>query len=71
MALIDIKKEAELSQNTAFNALYQLRGEDEGELERKPEVPFPVVIAKRKLVGGRKRNIYYINSKVKNLFTLH
>ncbi|MFQ5405573.1 MAG: ATP-binding protein [Candidatus Micrarchaeia archaeon] len=71
LSLSEIKKEADLSQNTAFNALYQLRGEDEGELERKPEVPFPVVIAKKRLVGGRKRNIYFINSKIKNLFTLH
>ncbi|MFA6049445.1 MAG: ATP-binding protein [Candidatus Micrarchaeia archaeon] len=69
--LSELLKNTGLSQNTAFNALYQLRGEDEAELMRKPEVPFPLVIVKHKLVGGRKKNIYSANPKVRNLFTLH
>ncbi len=70
-SLAELLKGTGLPQNTAFNALYQLRGEDEAELMRKPEVPFPLVIVKHKLVGGRKKNLYYVNPKVRNLFTLH
>ena len=69
--LSELLKNTGLPQNTAFNALYQLRGEDDAELMRKPEVPFPLVIVKHKLVGGRKKNIYSVNPKVRNLFTLH
>lgn len=60
-----------LAQNTVFNALYQLRGEDLAEKKRKPEVPFPLVSAKATLAGKKKKNQYYVNSKIKNLFTLH
>ncbi len=70
-SLSELLKGTGLPQNTAFNALYQLRGEDEAELMRKPEVPFPLVIVKHKLVGGRKKNLYSVNPKVRNLFTLH
>jgi len=71
MTLNELMVALQLSQNTCFNALYQLRGEDDAELKRKPEVPFPLVEVKTKLVGGRKKNIYFANQKVKNLFTLH
>jgi len=71
MTLNELMASLNLSQNTCFNALYQLRGEDEAELKRKPEVPFPLVEVKQKLVGGRKKNIYFANQKIRNLFTLH
>ncbi|MBI5177137.1 ATP-binding protein [Candidatus Micrarchaeota archaeon] len=69
LTLSEVCKRAGLSQNTAFNALYQLRGDDGKELERKKEVPFPLVEARAKLVGGRKKNLYYASEKVRNLFT--
>ncbi len=71
LLLADIVKETGLSQNTAFNALYQLRGDDKAETNRKPEVPFPLVEARERRVGARKKNVYFLESKVKNLFTLH
>ena len=71
VTLNEIIAELKLAQNTCFNALYQLRGEDDAELKRKPEVPFPLVEVKPKLVGGRKKNIYFVNAKVRNIFTLH
>lgn len=71
MTLHEIMTSLSLSQNTAFNALYQLRGDDDAEVKRKPEVPFPLVEVKQKLVGGRKKNIYFVSPKVKTLFTLH
>lgn len=66
--LIDLTK---LGQNTVFNALYQLRGDDENEIKRKPGVPFPLILTKTNMVGKRKKNNYFINPKIKNLFTLH
>ena len=66
--LIDSTK---LGQNTVFNALYQLRGDDENEIKRKPGIPFPLVLTKANMVGKRKKNNYFINPKIKNLFTLH
>ncbi|OIO27582.1 hypothetical protein COX86_03530 [Candidatus Micrarchaeota archaeon CG_4_10_14_0_2_um_filter_60_11] len=69
--LADIRKETGLSQNTAFNALYQLRGDDAAERKRKPAVPFPLIAVTGQGVGGRKRNVYSASPKVKNLFTLH
>ena len=69
--LSDILSKTGLSQNTAFNALYQLRGEDAAEIGRKPRVPFPLVIVKHKLVGGKKKNIYYVASKIQKLFSMH
>ncbi|MEW5955755.1 MAG: hypothetical protein AB1626_04445 [Candidatus Micrarchaeota archaeon] len=71
MTLNELMTTLGLSQNTCFNALYQLRGDDDAELKRKPEVPFPLVEVKQKQVGGRKKNIYFANQKVRNLFTLH
>ncbi len=71
LLLSEIRKQTGLSQNTAFNALYQLRGEDKAELKRKPKVPFPLVKVNKQAVGGRKRNSYLVVTKVKNLFTLH
>ncbi|MFA4946014.1 MAG: ATP-binding protein [Candidatus Micrarchaeia archaeon] len=71
VVLSDIRKETGLSQNTAFNALYQLRGDDKAELKRKPGVPFPLVRVEAQMVGGRKRNVYVAVEKVRNLFTLH
>jgi len=68
--LSDICEKCNLAQNTAFNALYQLRGDDKKELERKKEVPFPLVEVEAKLVGGRKKNLYYVAKKVRNIFTL-
>ncbi|MFH0835940.1 MAG: ATP-binding protein [Candidatus Micrarchaeota archaeon] len=70
LTLNEIKRFTELRQNTAFNALYQLRGQDDAEITRKPDVPFPLVVVKAKAVGGRKKNIYFIEGKVKTLFTL-
>lgn len=66
--LIDFTK---LGQNTVFNALYQLRGDDDNEIKRKPSVPFPLILTKTNMVGKRKKNNYFINPKIKNLFTLH
>lgn len=66
--LIDFTK---LGQNTVFNALYQLRGDDEAEIKRKPSIPFPLILTKTNMVGKRKKNNYFINPKIKNLFTLH
>ncbi|VVC72255.1 Uncharacterised protein [uncultured archaeon] len=71
LSLADLMKQTGLAQNTAFNALYQLRGEDEAEKKRKPDVPFPLVHTQAKKVGGRKRNLYTVSPKIHNLFTLH
>jgi len=71
LTLSAIMERTGLSQNTAFNALYQLRGDDDAEVKRKPEVPFPLVVVKQKLVGGRKKNIYAADQKIRHLFTLH
>lgn len=71
LTLSAIMERTGLSQNTAFNALYQLRGDDEAEVKRKPDVPFPLVIVKQKMVGGRKKNIYLVDPKIKHLFTLN
>ena len=70
MTLADIIDATKLQENTSFNALYQLRGEDEAEKRRKPEVPFPLVEVEAKLVGGRKRNIYRVEPKVRSIFTM-
>lgn len=69
--LQDIMKATALSQNTSFNALYQLRGDDAAEKKRKPNVPFPLVKAKSVKVGARKKNVYVVVDKVRNLFTTH
>ncbi|MEM0475252.1 MAG: hypothetical protein QW343_00445, partial [Candidatus Norongarragalinales archaeon] len=71
LTLADIKRETALAENTAFNALYQLRGDDEAEKRRKPSVPWPLVSVESKSVGGRKKNVYRVDEKIKNLFTLH
>ncbi len=71
LTLSEIMKETGLSQNTAFNALYQMRGDDEAERKRKPQVPFPLIQVQGKSVGGRKKNLYFVDQKIKNLFTLH
>ncbi len=71
LTLHDLMDRTSLTQNTVFNALYQLRGDDDAEKERKPEVPFPLVMAKQQFVGKRKKNLYFLNSKIKNLFTTH
>ncbi len=71
LTLSAIMERTGLSQNTAFNALYQLRGDDAAEVKRKPEVPFPLVVVKQRMVGGRKKNIYLVDQKIKHLFTLH
>ena len=71
LTLSAIMERTKLSQNTAFNALYQLRGDDDAERKRKPEVPFPLVIVRQRLVGGRKKNVYQVDQKIKHLFTLH
>ncbi|MEK6923744.1 MAG: ATP-binding protein [Candidatus Micrarchaeota archaeon] len=68
--LAEICTKSSLAENTAFNALYQLRGDDKRELERKKEVPFPLVEVQGRAVGGRKKNVYFAASKVRNLFTL-
>ncbi len=70
LTLSDIRVQTKLSENTAFNALYQLRGDDEAEKKRKPEVPFPLVRAQTRLVGGKKKNVYAVDEKIKNLFTM-
>ncbi|MBI5036541.1 ATP-binding protein [Candidatus Micrarchaeota archaeon] len=71
LSLQEIMKKTALSQNTAFNALYQLRGDDSAEKKRKPSVPFPLVKAKPLMVGARKKNVYVVVGKVRNLFTKH
>ncbi|HLD75652.1 MAG TPA: helix-turn-helix domain-containing protein, partial [Candidatus Norongarragalinales archaeon] len=71
LTLQDIMQKTQLSQNTAFNALYQLRGDDGAEKRRKPSVPFPLVKANPLLVGARKKNVYVVVPKVRNLFTTH
>ncbi len=71
LSLNEIMEYTGLTQNTVFNALYQLRGEDAAEKKRKPDVPFPLVMAKATMAGKKKKNLYSINSKIKNLFTLH
>ena len=69
--LQEIMEATSLSMNTAFNALYQLRGDDDAERKRKPSVPFPLVQAKPVKVGARKKNVYVVVNKVRNLFTTH
>ncbi|MBI2445455.1 ATP-binding protein [Candidatus Micrarchaeota archaeon] len=69
--LQEIMDATSLSMNTAFNALYQLRGDDDAERKRKPGVPFPLVQAKPVKVGARKKNVYVAVTKVRNLFTTH
>jgi len=71
LTLSDIRAQTKLSENTAFNALYQLRGADEAERKRKPEVPFPLVQVQTRLVGGKKKNVYAVDEKIKNLFTMN
>ncbi|PJD01289.1 hypothetical protein COU38_01745 [Candidatus Micrarchaeota archaeon CG10_big_fil_rev_8_21_14_0_10_54_18] len=71
LTLSEIQKGTGRSQNTAFNALYQLRGSDKAEKKRKPSVPFPLVSVNGRKVGGRKRNEYSVNEKIRNLFTMH
>ncbi|MBI5636265.1 hypothetical protein HY993_04855 [Candidatus Micrarchaeota archaeon] len=71
LTLNSIMGKTRLSQNTAFNALYQLRGADEAEIKRKPAVPFPLISVDAKLVGGRKKNVYFASEKIRNLFTMH
>jgi len=70
LTLAEIMAETKLPQNTCFNALYQMRGDDDAEKKRKPDVPFPLVGFKGKAVGGRKKNLYFVDAKVKNIFTL-
>ncbi|MFH1779813.1 MAG: ATP-binding protein [Candidatus Micrarchaeota archaeon] len=70
-ALSEIKAKTGFTENTAFNALYQLRGEDAAERKRKPSVPFPLVKVKSVSVGARKKNVYFLTPKIKNLFTMH
>ncbi|NUN11080.1 hypothetical protein HUU53_00340 [Candidatus Micrarchaeota archaeon] len=71
LTLSEIMEKTELSQNTAFNALYQLRGGDEAEKKRKPSVPFPLIKVKSIGSGARKKNVYSLNPKIRNLFTMH
>lgn len=71
MSLNEICSCTGLGENTAFNCLYQLRGEDDKELERKKEVPFPLVKVIQRQVGGKKKNLYHAEGRVKNLFTMH
>jgi hypothetical protein len=70
LTLAQIMAKTKLSQNTAFNALYQLRGDDKAEIARKPEVPFPLISVKKQVVGKKKRNIYFANEKIRNVFTM-
>jgi DNA-binding CsgD family transcriptional regulator len=70
LTLAQIMAKTGLSQNTAFNALYQLRGDDRAEIARKPEVPFPLISVKKQVVGRKKRNIYFANEKIRNIFTM-
>lgn len=71
LSLSELMKETALRQETCFNALYQLRGSDANEVRRKPEVPFPLVVVKARRVGRRKKNVYFPNGKIRNLFTMH
>lgn len=71
LSLSEIMAETKLPQNTCFNALYQMRGDDNAEKKRKPNVPFPLVGFKGKAAGGRKKNLYFVDAKVKNIFTLN
>jgi hypothetical protein len=71
LTLAQIMAKTRLSQNTAFNALYQLRGDDKAEIARKPEVPFPLISVKKQVVGKKKRNIYFANEKIRNIFTMN
>lgn len=71
LTLHDLMDKTALTQNTVFNALYQLRGDDDAEKGRKPEVPFPLVMAKQQFVGKRKKNLYFLNNKIKNVLTTH
>ncbi|MBI5228731.1 ATP-binding protein [Candidatus Micrarchaeota archaeon] len=71
LSLSEILEKTSFKQDTAFNALRQLEGRDKAEQERKPTVPFPLISVERIQVGKRPKNIYYINQKIKNLFTLH
>ncbi|HEV8290222.1 MAG TPA: ATP-binding protein [Candidatus Norongarragalinales archaeon] len=71
LTLADIMGQSSLPENTAFNVLYQLRGDDKAEIARKPEVPFPLVAVEKRRVGGRKKNVYAADAKIRNLFTLH
>jgi hypothetical protein len=71
LTLAQIMSKTKLSQNTAFNALYQLRGDDKAEIARKPDVPFPLIIVKKQVVGKKKRNIYFANEKIRNIFTMN
>ena len=71
LSLSDLMSKTSLTQNTVFNALYQLRGDDDAEKERKPDVPFPLVVVKQQFVGKRKKNLYFLNNKIKNLLTTH
>jgi len=71
LTLAQIMAKTKLSQNTAFNALYQLRGDDKAEIARKPEVPFPLISVKKQVVGKKKRNIYFANEKIRNIFTMN
>lgn len=69
--LAEIMEKTSLSQNTAFNALYQLRGDDAAEKKRKPSVPFPLISVKSTGAGARKKNAYAVNPKIRNIFTMH
>ncbi len=71
MSLAEVCKATALGESTVFNCLYQLRGEDEKEIERKKEVPFPLVQVEPKMVGGKKKNVYKAAPKVRSLFTMH
>jgi len=70
-SLAELMKSTGLRQDTCFNALYQLRGSDANEVKRKPEVPFPLIVVKGRRVGRRKKNVYFLNPKIRNLFTMH
>ncbi len=70
LTLAEICEKLKLAENTVFNALYQLRGDDKRERERKKEVPFPLVQVEGRMVGGRKKNVYSAANKVRNLFTM-
>ncbi|MFH1246804.1 MAG: AAA family ATPase [Candidatus Micrarchaeota archaeon] len=71
VTLHDLMEKTNLTQNTVFNALYQMRGDDEAEKQRKPGVPFPLVMAKTQFVGKRRKNLYFLNNKIKNVLTTH
>ncbi|MFH0973223.1 MAG: AAA family ATPase, partial [Candidatus Micrarchaeota archaeon] len=71
LTLSEIRSATGLAENTAFNSLYQLRGDDNAEKRRKPNIPWPLIGVEGKPVGGRKKNVYRVDEKIKNLFTLH